>query len=133
MTETVDYLEPLPIDCPPNSASDQPLDNVWRFVDAARKCVADLVPTDFASHAALALPVGDATECDARSCSLWSDAKVKKAGKLPKLKLKNMVQLNIPAGNGRWTANDKRGHIHFWIYQGCNMCAHATHFVVKHA
>lgn len=133
MTESTTFLEPLPVSCPPEDALDQPLVKVWRFVDAARKCVADLVPTDFSSHAALNLPVGNATECESRSCSLWVDARVKKASKMPKLKSMNMAQMDIPEGNGRWVENTGRGHVHFWVYRGRDMVGFVTQVVAKHA
>lgn len=113
------YLETLPGECPPLQAVDVALVDVWRFVENSYESTEALDMAAFHSHAQKGFPTGNASECEARSCSLWTHGSVESARKLPKLRALNMVRLNIPIGNGRSLVNQRRGHIHFWMFNSC--------------
>jgi hypothetical protein len=87
----------------------------------------------FASHAAQGKPTGNADACRARSCSLFTENKVKEVRRMPKFKSSNIVELNIPAGNGRSVVTLTRGHIDFWAYQGVDLSKFAASVVTSNA
>jgi hypothetical protein len=106
------FGEPLPPQCPPDDASDEALDPVYRLVP-----VQSPDPSCFASHNAKGIvkpATTKATDCQWASCSLSKsvDALLKIRG----LRKRNpfVAQLAIPNGSGRWVVNDVSGHIDFW-------------------
>jgi hypothetical protein len=113
----VQYLEDLPEQCPPSSASDQPLDGVLRFVSGTD--ISSLSIQDFLSFAALGQKRRNANPCDLASCSLFANEYCegfKTARKFPKLREKPVAKVSIPSGSGMSIVN-KKGHIHFWMFK----------------
>ena len=107
------YAEELPEECPPPHAEDVELGIVWRFVSGP-----DATAADFLSHAALGKPCANgADECRWASCSLipTEDAMRAKA-KLPGLRTKTPIKIQIPLGSGRSISTAQ--HIDFWRYVG---------------
>lgn len=110
------YLEKLPDQCPPSTATDQALDGVLRFVSEGD--VSSLTIEDFLSYAALGQTRRNADPCDLASCSLFANEYCegfKTARKFPKLREKPVARVSIPLGSGMSVVN-KKGHIHFWMY-----------------
>lgn len=111
------YFEVLPDQCPPESATDQPLDGVLRFVSSSD--VSSLSIQDFLSYAALGQTRSNADPCDLASCSLFANEHCegfKTARKFPKLREKPVAKVSFPAGSGMSIVN-KKGHIHFWMFR----------------
>jgi len=109
---SLNYKEVLPDLCPPNEAKDIALNNVCRFLPFS--------PPDsdenYKSHAELGKRVGSATECKARSCSLFRYTDVaKQAMKIGFFRKMKVAVLNIPVGAGKHL-HGNNGHIDFWVY-----------------
>jgi hypothetical protein len=110
----MDWLETLPVGCPPKAAKDMTFEGVYRVVTRAK-------PTreDFKSHSALKMPVRPCCDpCEWASCSLFisRDKAVDIASKLPKPRFNkpHLALLNISLGDGRSTVNRRTSHVHFW-------------------
>jgi hypothetical protein len=110
----VGYGEALPSQCPPDDATDEALDPVYRLVPQQQP---DL--SCFASHNALGKakpPTVKASDCQWASCSLnrTVDALLKIKG----LRKRNrfVAQLSIPNGSGLCLEDDKSGHVDFWRF-----------------
>lgn len=105
------FKEPLPNQCPPESASDSEITEAWRLVSANP-------PTqdDFKSHAALGktMPPG-VDPCRWSSCSLIATGPAAKA-LLPKIRARktHIAKLSIPTGSGLYVK--QKSHIDFWMF-----------------
>lgn len=107
----LEYKEELPDECPPSYAVDEALENVCRFLAYSPP----QSEKNFMSHAALGKRTGNASDCKARSCSLFKFNHVaKQAMKIGAFKNMKIAVLNIPEGAGVYT-NGKSGHIDFWM------------------
>ncbi|WP_306734519.1 hypothetical protein [Marimonas arenosa] len=105
------YREELPDGCPPPSANEDALADVWRFIQGQSP-----VESDFDSHAKLGKPNRKgASECDFASCSLFDTKAAKNMAKNQFFKRKFASRLDIPASSGKHLANSK-GHVHLWMY-----------------
>lgn len=118
----LNFKEFLPEQCPPFKAGDEALNNVCRFLPFSP-------PEDdgnYKSHAELGKKTGNASECRARSCSLFRfNHVVKQAMKIGAFKKMKVAVLNIPAGSGLHV--DGGRHIDFWMasdFEPANSIAH---------
>lgn len=109
--DNLDFKEALPEQCPPSGAIDDALDGVCRFLPFSPPESSK----NYQSHAELGKPTGNATECKARSCSLFRYSHVaKQAMKIGAFRKMKVAILNIPQGSGMHL-NGKNGHIDFWM------------------
>jgi hypothetical protein len=106
------FGEALPDQCPPETAEDLALADVYRLVaspEPDEEC--------FKSKLALGIPKPDSytgTDCEWASCSLSSsvDALLKIKGL--RKRLKYVAKLQIPESAGRHLS--EKAHIHFWRF-----------------
>lgn len=111
----MNYGEALPSQCPPDDASDEALDPVYRLVPDEKP-----EASWFASHMAqgkVKPATVKATDCQWASCSL--NRTVDALLKIPALRRRYrfVAQLSIPSGSGAWVENVKSGHIDFWRFE----------------
>jgi hypothetical protein len=111
----LNYGEALPSQCPPEHATDQALDPVYRLVPDATPGA-----SCFASHNAqgrVKPAAVKSTDCQWASCSL--NRKVDALLKIKGLRKRNrfVAKLAIPAGSGLSVEDRKSGHIDFWRYE----------------
>lgn len=121
------FAEALPDQCPPETAEDLALANVYRLV-------ADPAPDEdsFKSKLALGISKPDsykATDCEWASCSLSSSVEALLKIKGLRKRLKYVAKLQIPQSSGRHLA--EKAHIHFWRFSGFNI-ADAIESVQEH-
>lgn len=110
----MDWLEKLPVNCPPSGAADIALEGVYRIISCA-----DPTMDDFKSHAALNFPIRPGVDpCEWSSCSLFTsrDKAIDIAGKLSKFRFSDahLALVNISPGDGRSLVNERTAHVHFW-------------------
>ena len=113
-SDTIEFMEKLPPQCPPADAEDRELDSIYRYV-ASKEVDLDA----FKSHAALGKPCPIGVEpCRWASCSLKPHTNV--LTKLPALKdLKWAAKLKIPKGAGR--SKMTKNHVDFWCTKGFDL------------
>lgn len=108
---TLKFKEALPEQCPPGEAEDKALENVCRFLPFSPPESSE----NYKSHAELGKPTGSASECKARSCSLFHfNQAAKQAMKIAAFRRMKVAVLNIPEGAGMHL-NGTNGHIDFWM------------------
>ncbi|WP_139222503.1 hypothetical protein [Celeribacter halophilus] len=107
------YKEELPSQCPPDDATDKPLPSVCRFFPFPESD-----PRNFFSHHKLGKRTGNASECRAKSISLF------KTGAVPDLlaakrtaffKKCKIGLLNVPEGAGH-SKESGNGHVDWWPF-----------------
>lgn len=108
---SLEFKEVLPDQCPPSGAIIEALGNVCRFLRFSPPESAK----NYMSHAELGLKTGNASECDARSCSLFHFNNVaRQAMKIPAFRNLKVAVLNVPKGAGAHVAGGN-GHVNFWM------------------
>ncbi|UWQ55107.1 hypothetical protein [Leisingera caerulea] len=108
MTE---FLEELPVGCPPDDAEDGLLEEVWRFHQGVTP-----KPEHFFSHAKLGKNNHrNVCQCVFSSCSLFKTKRARQMAKLPFFKKKMASELKIPAKSGKFLQG-RDGHVDFWMY-----------------
>ena len=117
----MDYLEPLPPQCPPDAAIDQAIPVAYRVVGANPATSAC-----FESQAAKNRPLLEIDNaCSHRSCSMFTsfDKASNIASRLPKPRESGplIATVTIPTGAGR--SKIARKHIDLWFYKSFNPTA----------
>lgn len=117
------FAEELPDQCPPQEAVDQKLERVCRFLTFEQSD-----PKNFYSHSKLGKPSGKASECHARSLSLFKEDAVPNfvaAKRMAFFRKCKIAILTIPCGVGLSVVG-KTGHIDLWPFQGSDVSACST-------
>ena len=110
----MEYLEPLPKNCPPKDAKDISDDiTVYRLVKTAPP-TAD----DFRSARAISPNRPIRNECIARGLSVWQDKdKCNQVGLLPNFKDRIICSVLLKTGAGKIKAAGLRGHYTWWPFR----------------
>ena len=119
MTE---FMENLPISCPPAAATEADIDGVYRVVTSKSPTI-----EDFTSHSALNVKRPEAVDpCRWAACSFYrSRSKAIEIAKLPKFRDSNphLALLGLTLGSGKLLENKRTTHIDFWMYSTFNPIA----------
>nr|DAH62789.1 MAG TPA: hypothetical protein [Caudoviricetes sp.] len=113
----MEYLEPLPDQCPPHEAKEAGYELAYRIVFSD-----PVAKDDFLSRAAKGqtTPLG-VSDCRNASCSLSTHlTKMRGQAKLPKFRKNGsprIAYLRIAEGSGRALENGNTNHIDFWAYK----------------
>jgi hypothetical protein len=113
------YFENLPEQCPPAHAIDDALGKAWRLVNENPPS-----QEDFQSHAAAGrVKPRTCDACSWASCSLFhTEAAAREALKLPTLRGRRPIMVDIPERSGRWVKS-KSQHVDFWRYANFDILA----------
>ncbi|MBX5247859.1 MULTISPECIES: hypothetical protein [unclassified Rhizobium] len=109
------YLEELPEQCPPDTASDAAFGPAYRIVPSPKPEIGH-----FYSYGLLGKPKPDGVDdCRYRACSLFtSEVNARKIARLPKMRATatHLAKVVLPSGMGAVVVNENTSHVDLWPY-----------------